>query len=153
MVYPYSRIDKYPEECHVCPSCGADGCDALTVLPPQIRFKDNDNFSGVVIEPAWCSKCGTMFQREYLFDFTSKRMLNSESVDIFTSVCPVCGNKHLKVSLNSTGEDSDGKYENWRAECTYCHSHSADMDDPNSAIDALSINGPYHNALTGADHG
>lgn len=144
-----SKIDKYPEDCHVCPNCGADGYYSLTTLPPQVSFRD---FDGIVIEPVWCSKCKTMFQREYLFDFTAKRVTDN-SADIFTTACPACGNKHLRVSLISVEEDSDGKYENWRAECTHCHSHSADMDDPNSAIDALSGSGPYHNALTGADIG
>lgn len=64
--------------------------------------------------------------------------------------CGVCGSYGIRVDQLDTEEDSDGVFENWRATCNSCGSHSCDMDDPQTAITEL-VRGESADLYVGED--
>lgn len=54
-----------------------------------------------------------------------------------TIKCGFCGELGIRVNYLGTEVDSDGRFENWNAECTHCGKKSVDMNDPDSAVDII----------------
>lgn len=142
-------VDDEMSDCFICYDCVQAAEDArriLTNLGISSHYLSIYDLADISYEAEW--EATQYYKQNRPEDFDRKERIARNIYELAVSdqyrcvpheaiQCGFCGELGIEVNYLGTEVDSDGRFENWNAECKHCGKKSVDMNDPDSAVDII----------------